>query len=146
HVGTKERFLDDIISRLRRADEAPDVSTQRWAALGEEPAKQVSTRIGHQRFAPQDRALLDLELVFRFSISGGRRDAPPGSLNRRKRPRVRTHQRNGNFARAVRGFSRLGRRRQPPVASAGGFIKWIGGFCSPGSRNSQGLSQRGGQY
>lgn len=51
HVGTEECFLDDIVGSLPRADEAPHISAQRPVALGEEPAKQVITRIGHQRFA-----------------------------------------------------------------------------------------------
>jgi hypothetical protein len=35
-VGTQKRFLDDLFRRLTRSDEAPNVSLQRVAALGEE--------------------------------------------------------------------------------------------------------------
>ena len=35
-IGAKKRFLDDFFRRFTRADEAPNVSVQRLAALGEE--------------------------------------------------------------------------------------------------------------
>jgi hypothetical protein len=48
-IGTKERFLDDFFRRFTRADEAPNVSVQRFAALSEELRENLGAGLRRRR-------------------------------------------------------------------------------------------------
>src|SRR5882757_10222490 len=74
-IGTKKRFLDDFFRRFTRADEAPNVSVQRFAALSEELRENLGAGLRRRRHSRVIR--FDLRYAY-YGLLGNSRNSTGG--------------------------------------------------------------------